>query len=130
MVLADGKGIPLGVSIHSASPAEVKLAEQTLEKVGKKPKHLVCDKAYDSDKFRSELEKQGIELVVPHRRNRKKPKTQDGRALRRYKRRWKIERTIAWLGNYRRLVTRWEHNDRMYQAFLHIACALITCNNL
>ena len=37
--------------------AEVKLADQTLEKVGKKPKHLVCDKAYDSDKFRSELKK-------------------------------------------------------------------------
>ena len=130
MVLADGKGIPLGVSVHAASPAEVKLADQTLEKVGKKPKRLVCDKAYDSDKFRSDLKKQGIELVVPHRANRRRPKTQDGRALRRYKRRWRIERTIAWLGNYRRLVTHWEHNDRMYQAFLHIACALITCNNL
>ncbi|MFH0771600.1 MAG: IS5 family transposase [Candidatus Omnitrophota bacterium] len=130
MVVADGKGIPLGVSLHSASPHEVTLADKTLETLGAKPEHLVCDKGYDSDVFRSNLEKRGIELVAPHRENRRKPKTQDGRALRRYKRRWKIERTIAWLGNYRRLVTRWERNDRMYQAFLHIACALITCNSL
>jgi len=130
MVVADGQGIPLGVSLHSASPHEVKLADQTLDKLGKKPQHLVCDKAYDSDGFRKVLQKKGIELVAPHRVNRHKPKLQDGRALRRYKRRWKIERTIAWLGNYRRLVTRWERNDKMYQAFLHIACALITCNNL
>jgi transposase len=130
MVLADGKGVPLGVSLHSASPHEVKCADETLDKIGGKPEHLVCDKAYDSDAFRKNLEEQGIELVAPHRENRRKPRTQDGRALRRYKRRWKIERTIAWLGNYRRLVTRWERNDRMYQAFLHIACALITCNNL
>ena len=130
MVLADGKGIPLGVSLHSASPHEVKLAHKTLATVKGKPRYLVCDKAYDSDAFRDELGKLGIELVAPHRSNRKKAKRQDGRSLRRYKRRWKIERTIAWLGNYRRLVTRWERNDKMYQAFLHIACALITCNNL
>jgi transposase len=130
MVLADGQGIPLGVSVHSASPHEVTLADQPLEQIGdRKPERLICDKAYDSDKLRNQLQMQGIELIVPPRQNKRK-KRQDGRALRRYKRRWKIERTIAWLGNYRRLVTRWERNDRMYQAFLHIACALITCNNL
>jgi len=130
MVVADGKGIPLGVSLASASPHEVKVIDKTIEQLGKKPERLIGDKAYDSDEFREELKKEGIELVAPHRENRRKPKTQDGRALRRYKRRWKIERTIAWLGNYRRLVTRWERSDKMYQAFLHIACALITCNNL
>ena len=106
------------------------MIDKTIEQLGKKPERLIGDKAYDSDEFREELKKEGIELVAPHRENRRKPKTQDGRALRRYKRRWKIERTIAWLGNYRRLVTRWERSDKMYQAFLHIACALITCNNL
>jgi len=111
MVLADGKGVPLGVSLHSASPHEVKLAHKTLATVRGKPQHLVCDKAYDSDAFREELERQGIELVAPHRTNRKKSARQDGRALCRYQRRW-------------------ERNDKMCQAFLHIACALITCNNL
>ena len=31
------------------------------------------------------------------------PPTHDGRALRRYKQRWTVERTFAWLGNFRRL---------------------------
>jgi transposase len=35
-----------------------------------------------------------------------KGKQQDGRALRRYRQRWKIERTFAWLSNFRRLVVR------------------------
>jgi len=78
MVVADGKGIPLGVSIHAASPHEVKLADKTLEQVGKKPEQLVCDKGYDSDEFRRWLREQGIELVAPHRENRRKPKLQDG----------------------------------------------------
>ena len=129
MVVADGRGIPLGVQVASASPHEVTLADKPLEQLGKKPEHLIADKAYDSDKFRQKLQKRGIELVAPPRQNKRR-KLQDGRVLRRYKRRWKIERTIAWLGNYRRLVTRWERNDKMYQAFLHIACALITCNSL
>ena len=115
--------------MHSAYPHEVKLANKTIKKLGKKPKRLVCDKAYDSTKFRGELEKHGIELIAPHRKKRR-VKVQDGRKLRRYKHRWKIERSIAWLGNYRRLVTRWDRKITIYQAFLHIACALITLNNL
>jgi transposase len=47
-------------------------------------------------------------MIAPHRRKRRRPKTQDGRKLRRYKKRWKIERLFAWLGNFRRLVVRYE----------------------
>ena len=86
---------------------------------------LIYDKAADSDPLRQRLLERGIELICPHRRNRKKRPLQDGRPLRRYRRRWKIERTIAWLGNYRRLLVRHERNPRMYLAFAHIACALI-----
>jgi transposase len=140
MVVANGASIPLGVSIHSASPAEVKLAVGTLATVKvprlhggrpkEKPEHVVADKAYDSDPLRKELAARGIELVVPHRDGRVKPATQDGRALRRYCRRWKIERSIAWLGNYRRLVVRWDRNDQIYLAFIYIACALISMRHL
>lgn len=45
--------------------------------------------------LRERLATRGIELVSPHRWNRSKPSTQDGRALRRYRRRWKMERTFA-----------------------------------
>lgn len=131
MVVADGKGVPLGVLLASASPAEVGLIEETLdgvpgqESVDGEMEKLIYDKAADSDPLRLRLLERGIELICPHRRNRKKRLLQDGRALRRYRRRWKIERTIAWLGNYRRLLVRHERNPRMYLAFAHIACALI-----
>ena len=62
---------------------------------------MIMDRGYDSDGLRRQLRRRGIELIVPHRKGRRKPPTQDGRALRRYKRRWIVERTIAWLGNFR-----------------------------
>ncbi|NLK45227.1 MAG: transposase, partial [Treponema sp.] len=58
---------------------------------------LIYDKAADSDPLRERLKKRGIDLIVPHKTNRRKPKTQDGRKLRRYRKRWKIERTISWI---------------------------------
>ena len=64
---------------------------------------MIADRAYDSDPLRARLAARGIELIAPHRWNRSKPCTQDGRTLRRYRRRWKIERTFAWLGNYRQV---------------------------
>ena len=71
------------------------------------------------------LAKLGIEMIAPHRRNRKKPKTQDGRKLRRYKRRWKVERLCAWLGNFRRLVVRYERYALNFLGFVHLGCILL-----
>jgi transposase len=82
---------------------------------------LIGDRAYDSDKLDAELKEQGIEMIAPHRRNRKKPATQDGRVLRRYKRRWKIERVFAWLQNFRRLLVRQERKVKNFLGFLHLA---------
>ncbi len=86
---------------------------------------MIADRGYDSDPLREQLARRGIELIAPHRINRSKPPTQDGRALRRYRRRWIVERTFAWLGNYRRLTTRWDRSLTIYQAFFHIACFMI-----
>jgi transposase len=128
MVVADGQGIPLSCTIHSASPSEVKLVQQTLSKVKRKPKRLIpliADKAYDSDPLRKELAEQSWELISPHRKNRVKGLKQDGRKLRRYRKRWKIERTISWIASFRRLVVRYERFSCLYQAFIHLACAII-----
>jgi transposase len=134
MVVAEGHGLPVGVAVYSASPHEIKLAEDTLEKTDrrfrKKIQRLIADKAYDSDPFRKRQRSKGIEVIAPHKENRVKEATQDGRALRRYRRRWKIERTNAWWQNYRRLVVRWERKPEMYLAFLHIACLLIVFRHL
>jgi transposase len=140
MVVADGKGIPMGVHLASATPNEVTLIETTLDQVAvprpgrgrprKNPTRLVYDKAADSDPLRDRLAKRGIELICPHRVNRTKPKRQDGRKLRRYKRRWKIERAIAWIANFRRLVVRYERKITMFYAFVHVACLLIAVRQL
>jgi len=89
-------------------------------------KRLIADKAYDSDPLRKRLKALKIDLICPHRRNRTKAKLQDGRKLRRYRRRWKIERTFSWLGNFRRLVVRWDRLITVYRAFFHLACLIIT----
>src|SRR5271154_240465 len=125
MLLVDGHGTPLGVDISSASPAEVQLIESLLDKrvLRRRPKRLIYDRAADSDPLRTRLAKRCIELICPHRRGRTRPPTQDGRPLRRYKRRWTIERTISWLFNYRRLVVRYERHDFLFRGFLHLACA-------
>jgi transposase len=71
------------------------------------------------DALRKRLQRRGIELICPHKKNRVRPPTQDGRALRRYRRRWIVERTNAWLGNFRRLVVRYDRSLTIYGAFFH-----------
>jgi transposase len=127
MAIADGSSLPLAVHAASASPHEITLVEETLSErfVEERPSKLVGDRAYDSDPLDAQLEAEGIEMIAPHRRNRKKAKTQDGRKLRRYKRRWKVERLFAWLSNFRRLVVRYERRAENYLGFVHLGCAII-----
>jgi len=137
MVLVDGAGTPLGAYLDSASPAEVKLLEKTLDTVAvkragqpgrprKNPERLIADRAFDSNPLRRRLKRQGIEPIIPARRNNRKATDQDGRKLRRYRRRWIVERTFAWLGFFRRLVVRYERLITTYAGFFHLACALLT----
>ena len=126
MGIADGHGLPLALRTESASPAEVKLVEQTMEEriVPEVPERLIGDKAYDSDRLdQSLMENYGTEMIAPNRA--KRSRTQDGRQLRRYVRRWKVERLFAWLFNFRRLVVRYEYHAENFQGFVHLAAAVI-----
>ena len=128
MAIADTAGLPVAAHIESASPHEVKLVEATIDSgfTEYAPDKLIGDKAYDSDKLDQQLsEDRDIELIAPHKRNRKKPRTQDGRKLRRYRRRWKVERLFAWLQNYRRLVVRYEYHADNFLGLVHLGCAII-----
>jgi transposase len=127
MAIADGSSLPLAVHAASASPHELTLVGETLSErfVEECPSKLVGDRAYDSDPLDAQLEAEGIEMIAPHKRNRKKAKTQDERKLRRYKRRWKVERLFAWLGNFRRLVVRYERRAQNYLGFVHLGCVVI-----
>jgi len=98
MAIADASGLPVAAHVESASPHEVTLVEATVERsfVVETPVRLIGDKAYDSDGLDNYLKEQrGIEMVAPYRGKRKRPRTQDGRKLRRYKRRWKVERLFC-----------------------------------
>ena len=127
MAVADRAGLPLAVYVAAASPHEVTLVEATLAArfVHQLPGRLIGDKAYDSDPLDEQLRRQGIELIAPHKSNRVKPSTQDGRPLRRYQRRWKIERLFSWFNSFRRLNVRYDYHLDNFLGFLHLTCTLI-----
>ncbi len=102
------------------------LVEETLDALATDaPERLIGDRAYDSDRLDARLrDERGVELIAPHRSNRLRP-TQDGRPLRRCRRRWKVERFFAWLQNYRRVVTRWEYHADNFLGFVQLGCIAI-----
>ena len=136
MVVVDGQGVPLGGTIASASPAEVKLAEETINTIKvprkgrgrpkKRPERIIADKGYDSDNLRIRLSFLSIHLISPHKKNRKNAYKQQDRVMVRYKRRWIVERTFSWLSSFRRLVVRYDRLVTLYRAFFHLACIIIT----
>jgi transposase len=130
MAVADRSGLPLAVCIERASPHETTLVEETLDSgfLAEDPERLIGDKAFDSDGLDEKLAERGIELIAPNRKNR--GKTQDGRKLRRYARRWKVERLFAWLQNFRRLVVRYEYHGDNFEAFVHLGCIVILLRHL
>jgi transposase len=134
MVLVERQGIPLGIGLAAASPAEVTLVDQTLAARvtphRRTPQRLVGDRAYDSDPLRERLAKRGITLISPYRENRVHRRYEDRRRLRIYRKRWIVERTIAWFGAFRRLLVRHERSTLMFLAFFQFAAALIALRRL
>ncbi|HEV8192440.1 MAG TPA: IS5 family transposase [Ktedonobacterales bacterium] len=129
MLVIDGNGLPLGFYLASATTAEVKLAEQTLDTVRvlrprgrpkQRPEKLVADRGYDSSAFRRTLRQRGIRMCIPPKRRPKTWKAKRGRPLvaRKddYRQRYKVERSFAWLGNFRRLLIRWEREFGVYHS--------------
>ena len=132
MAICDGHGLPLAVHVASASPHEPHLVPATLDArfLPELPARLIGDRGYDSDALDATLrERYQIEMIARHRRGRRTP-TQDGRPLRRTRRRWRIERLFAWLHNSRRLVTRWEYHVDNFLGMLQLACAQILLRHL
>ena len=128
MAITDSSGLPIAVNVESASPHEVTLVESTIDQIWTKeyPSRLIGDKAYDSDPLDERLfNERHIVLIAPHKENRKQQPTQDGRVLRRYCRRYKIERLFAWLQNFRRLVVRYEYHVQNYHGMVLLGCIII-----
>ena len=131
MAIADRQGRPVAVHVESATPHEVTLVHATLGErfVRQLPARLIGDNAYESDRLEAVLARHGVELIAPHRRTRTQ-RTQDGRPLRRYRRRWKVERLFAWLQNFRRIAVRYERFAENFLGMLHLACCVILLRGL
>jgi transposase len=138
MLVIDGNGLPLGFHLASATTAEVTLAEHTLDTVSvprprgrpkQRPQKLVADRGYDSRAFRRALRQRGIHMCIPPKRRPKHWKAKRGRPVVArtddYRQRYKVERSFAWLGNFRRLLIRWEHLSSVYRSFFTVAVLLI-----
>ena len=131
MAIADGAGLPIAIHATSASPHEVTLVEDTLAQrlTRTAPQRIIGDLAYDSDPLDQRLARRRIELIAPHKTNRVRPATQDGRPLRRYRRRWKIERLFSWFQNFRRIAARNEFYLPNYLAFVELGSIIILLRN-
>ena len=131
MAIAAGNSVPLAVTIDSASPHETKLIDETLAGsfLEELPEKLIGDKAYDSDPLDRRLEEEhGIEMIVPNREHRRQ--TQEGRVLRRYLRRWVVERLSAWLHWFRGLVIRYEFHAENFLGIARLGCLKIMLRQL
>jgi transposase len=82
-----------------------------------RPDCVIADRGYDAESIREGLRIRGISPRLTKRN------TGHGSGLGRY--RWIVERTFAWLNQFRRLRVRYEKRSDIHQAFLSLACALI-----
>ena len=117
----------LSVSTYATNHHDVTLVQLSFDfyMIEAKPENLIGDRAYDSAPLDEQLRQEGIEMLAPHKSNRKKRKSQTGRRPRRYERRWIVERFFAWLQWQRRLVVRWEYYSANFLGFIQLASIVI-----
>jgi transposase len=131
MAIADRSGLPISATIASGERNEVRLVDAAVQErfTSDKPQRLIGDKAYDSSLLEAELAQHDIQLIAPKRSNHH-TRWQDGRTLRRYHRRWKVERLFAWLLRFRRVSERYEHKAENFLGFVHLGCLVILLRHL
>lgn len=143
MLVTDAQGTPIGFHLDGAGRAETTLAPVTLEtiavvtragRIRNKPLCLVADRAYDNRPFRQYLRRRGIRPCIPVKRRPKMWKAKRGRPVTysraAYEGRWRVERTFAWLGTFRRLLVRWEQCLTVYTGLFTFALMLVCLRHL
>lgn len=88
----------------------------------RRPRELLADRGYDHDKYRRLLRERGIEPLIGRRL------TEHGSGLGRH--RWVVERTFAWLHNFKRLLVRYERRGEIHHALLTLGCCLVCFRRL
>ena len=127
-ILADGRGVPLGLTISGANVPDMRMAMPTIDWAAAdapgpekgRPENCCLDKGYDYKVVDDGLRRRGI---VGHTRRRGEPPL-----LGWYKgrpRRWVVERTNSWHNRFRGLLIRWERKGENYLALLQLASGII-----
>ncbi len=126
-LLVDPAGIPLAISLTGGNRNDVTQLLPLVDGVGPvrgkrgRPRlradSLIADRGYDHDKYRRQLWARGVKPIIARRA------TEHGSGL--GKLRWVVERSFAWLHQFRRLRIRWERRPELHKAFMHLACAFI-----
>jgi transposase len=122
-LLVDATGIPLAFSLTGGNRNDVTQliplvdfvppVRGTVGRPRRRPQRVIADRGYDHDKHRRLLRQRGIKSVIARR------ETEHGSGLGRY--RWVVERTFAWLHNFKRLLVRYERRGDMHRALLALA---------
>lgn len=142
-LLIDGRGVPLAILLTKANRHDVKGLSTLLEEkhLVDRPdpegqsQHLCLDKAYDAEDTDELLDELGYTGHVK-RQNRSEEDEETGSAGRKNSdggigepvyppRRWKVERSISWSNNMRKLRTRWAKTAANYRGLWLLAIALI-----
>lgn len=141
--LSDGRGMPLAVVIDGANRHDMKLASATLDHImverplpsEEEPQHLCLDAGYDYDAVYETVRAHHYEPHIRPNQHNRAPGNLQAESLvepvsnplesTKKPRRWVVERLHSWLNRSRRLLVRWEKLGPTYEAFLHLACALI-----
>lgn len=126
-LITDSAGVPLAISLTGGNRNDVTQLLPLVDGVGpvagkvgrprKRSDRLLADRGYDHDKYRRELRKRGVKPIIARRG------TENGSGL--GKQRWVVERSFAWLHNFRRLRTRYERLPELHLAFMQLGCAVI-----
>ena len=131
-LLVDATGIPLAWTLTGGNRNDVTQLIPLVERIPpvrgrvgrprRRPERGTADRGYDHDKYRRLLRQRGITPEIA-RRN-----TEHGSGLGRY--RWVVERTFAWLHQFKRLLVRYDRRHEIHEAFLAIGCCLICYRRL
>jgi transposase len=126
-LLVDATGIPLAWMLTGGNRHDVTQLFPLVDrvppvrgKVGRprrRPDRVTADRDYDYDSHRRQLRQRGIKPEIARR------KTKQGSGLGRY--RWVVERTFAWLHQFKRLLVRYERRHDIHEAFLALGCCLV-----
>jgi transposase len=116
----DAHGIPLRIVITEGTCADCTQADTWIE--GIDAQYLLADKGYDSDAIAQQAGQQGMQAVIPSRKNRKNPRVYDKHL---YKSRHLVENTFLHLKHWRGIATRYAKNVASFLAAVQIRCLVL-----